>query len=168
MSELTVVDPEKSEAPRTRREAVYTTLSLDSLIGNLPEMVLAHLLSDERVALIIGAGKYRYVQFWLGEKHDFAVECVSNEFLLPEVALSEEDEEMLVEVGFNRPDPDGKPHPNFWWYSDQVSDVMKACQMAAFALCNVLQIGNNDIIKLTERPLSGKKKASEDQEKLKD
>ena len=159
MTELTVFEPKETEMPRVRRENVYTSISLDSLIGNLPEVVLAHLMTDERVALIIEAGKGRYVQFWLGEDHDFDVECVSNNFLSAEVALSEEDEEMLVEVGFNRPDPEDKRYPNFWWKSEKVTDVMKACQMAAFALCNVLRVNSTDIIELIERPLGNDSKS---------
>ena len=104
-------------------------VELLSLLANLPELAMAHLLSDDRVALIIETGRSRCVQMMLTEGHEIVVECVSNRYLDDDEALSLDDELHLLELGYEPAEGVGEPHPNFWWHS---VDSTRSCGPASW------------------------------------
>ena len=137
-----------------RCERTFSHIAVGSLVGNLPELVLAHFLSDKRVALIIDLGRNRYVQFLATEDQHLVVECVSNRFLAPGDELSIESELTLMDIGFELPGADGDPHPNWWWHTEEIVEVMTACRMAASVLYGVFGLTDESRGTLTERPLA--------------
>lgn len=132
-------------------DRTFRSLALDSLIANLPELLLHHLLSDKRVALIIEVSGGRYVQFLASEKQSLIVECVSNRFLDDDVRLDLDDEMRLLDIGFNPPGIESEPHPNWWWHSEEPTDVMVASSMGARALDLVLRVPRTELVTLVER-----------------
>jgi hypothetical protein len=130
----------------------YAPMPLVSLLANLPELLLAHVASDARVALIVERGT-RYVQFLATEHHELVVECVSNRYLEAGDEWSLDDELTLLSLGFEPPECEPEPHPNFWWHSAEPTDLMVACRMAAAVLGDLLALGAHDEVVLIERPL---------------
>ena len=145
-------DNERILEPRFDR--TFSDIEVGSLVGNLPELVLAHFLSDKRVALIIDLGRNRYVQFLATEDQHLVVECVSNRFLAPGDELSIESELTLMDIGFELPGADDESHPNWWWHTKDITGVMTACRMAGAVLYAVFGLAADDRVTLTERSLA--------------
>jgi len=135
-------------------DRTYRNLEFGSVIANLPELLLRHLLSEERVALIIEVSGDRYVQFLAREDQQLVVECISNRYLDDDYRLDLDDEMRLLDAGFNPPGIEAEPHPNWWWQSDDVADIMVACTMGAFALVEVLRVPSTELVTLVERNLA--------------
>lgn len=135
-------------------DRIFPGLVLGSVLGNLPELIMAHFLSNKRSAIFIEDERGRYVQFLATEDQHLAVECVSNHFLDGDDELAFDDEIRLVEAGFELPESDDSPRPNFWWYTESASEVLKACRMAAFALRVAFDLDDDDFVMLTERSLA--------------
>ena len=60
----------------------------------------------------------------------------------------------LLDAGFSPPGIEAEPHPNWWWSSDDVADVMVACTMGALALVEVLRVPRSERVTLVERNLA--------------
>jgi hypothetical protein len=112
-----------------------------------------HFVSDRRVAIMIEVERDRYVQFLATEDQHLVLECVSNRFLGPDEELSIDDELNLIEAGFELPGSDGEPHPNWWWHTENYSDLFEACRLAAFVLRGVFRLTDAAQVILIERPL---------------
>ena len=136
-----------------KSETRHFGLSINSVVANLPELLLGHLASDERTAIIVETGCNRYVQFLVTEDRDLILECVSNRYLEVDESLSLDEELRLLGAGFEPPETDEEPHPNWWWKAEGVPDVMKASRLAAFALQEVFGLQNFANVVLIERPL---------------
>ena len=139
----------------TQGEQRYDDLALGSLLGNLPELLLAHVGAERRTALIVEAGGHRYVQFLATESHELVVECVSNHFLDDDESLDLDDALALLVAGFTPPDMEVVPHghPNWWWFSGPGAPVMTASAMAATVLGEVFGLDATSRVTLVERPL---------------
>jgi hypothetical protein len=135
-------------------EVVFPDMELLSLLANLPELAMAHLVSHERVALIVATGRDRYVQLLLTERHDVVVECVSNRYLSGDEELSLDEELLLLQLGFEPAESDTEPHPNFWWHAAGHADVMQACALAARTLREVFGLERDSPVTLIERHLT--------------
>jgi T3SS (YopN, CesT) and YbjN peptide-binding chaperone 3 len=131
----------------------HRDLPLGSVLGNLPELLMAHLGSNERIALIVRAGNNRYVQFLATENQELILECVSNRFLDGDAAIGLEGELVLFQAGFRPPETDAEPRPNWWWRAKEGVGVMEACQMAAIAALEVFGLNRDSRVELIERPL---------------
>jgi hypothetical protein len=129
-------------------------LHVASVIRNLPELLLARLASEERVAIFIDDERGRYVQFLITEDHHLIVECESNHFLQDDDRLSLELELILLEAGFAAPGPAEGDRPNWRWTSAGVTELLGGCRMAAIALREVFGLRDGDLVTLTERLLS--------------
>ena len=153
MTDAVLGDPKDPRRRAEPNDRTFRGLPLGSVIGNLPEMILAHFVSDRRVAILIEVGRDRYVQFLATEDQHLVVECVSNHFLEGDEELSVDDEFNLIEAGFELPESDEDPRPNWWWHTESASDVMMACRMAALVLRGVFRLTDDDRVVLVERPL---------------
>jgi hypothetical protein len=134
-------------------DTTHRLIPLRSMVANLPEMLLHHLVSDERIALIIEVSGDRYVQFLAREDQSMIVECISNRYLDDDHRLDLDDEMRLVDAGFTPPDLDDAGHPNWWWYSEDPTDVMTACRMGRCALEEILRVPSDELVTLIERRL---------------
>jgi len=153
MNEALRDDSAKLPSPKRHSDRCFPNVQVASLIGNLPELILAHLLSDKRVAIIIETGRNRYVQFLATEDRKLILECVSNRFLAEEEELGTEEELTLIEAGFELPGEDREPHPNWWWRTEDPTEVMVACRMAALVIRRVFRLRPRDLALITERTL---------------
>lgn len=115
---------------------------------------MAHLVSHERVVLIVATGRNRYVQLLLTARHEVVLECVSNRYLSGNGELSLDEELGLVQLGFEPAESNTEPHPNFWWHAAGHADVMQACVLAARTLREVFGLGRGSPVTLIERHLT--------------
>lgn len=137
-----------------RFDSRYVDVSVGSVLKNLPELMLAHLVSPTRVAIIIEAGGSRYFQFLATEDQHLVLECVSNRYLDDADALSIDEEFRLVEAGFAPPEGEAEPHPNFWWHREGVYSVMEACRLTSIVLREVFGLSDGSRVVVVERPLA--------------
>jgi hypothetical protein len=136
-------------------ERRFPGLDLESVIGNLPELLMAHLNSAERIAIIFEVELDRYVQCLATEDHQLIVECISNRFLREDQCLSIDEECALLELGFQPPELASEPHPNFWWLGGtDLCEIMVACRMISTVLKEVFNLRRGSLIEIIERPLA--------------
>jgi hypothetical protein len=131
----------------------FPDLTVDSVLGNLPELLMWHVASARRTALIVDASDTRFVQAMVTESQQLIVECVSNRYLRSEDQLDLSDELDLMCIGFSPPESAAEPHPNWWWVRDNGIEVMKACGLFEFVLLNTFGLTRSDRVLLIERPL---------------
>jgi hypothetical protein len=83
----------------------FRPLRLEHLETCLADVLQFMVNSLSRWILIIQMARGRYVQFLASEEGALISECVSNSYLLDTSKLSEDDEELLAELGWGWPSP---------------------------------------------------------------
>lgn len=134
-------------------EQRFPNLTVDSLVGNLPELLISHLTSGRRAALLIEVGRSRYVQAMATEKQELIIECVSNRYLEGADQLDLNEELSLMSIGFHPPETISEPHPNWWWQCEGLIGVLEGCRLVEFVLLNTFGLARKERITLIERPL---------------
>lgn len=138
-----------------RLERRFPGLELESVVGNLPELLMGHLHSTDRIAIIFEVDADRYVQCMATERRELIVECVSNRYLRGDKSLSIDEECALLELGFNLPEPESAPHPNFWWRcKNGPMEIMSACKLISTVLTAVFHLGHGSFVEMVERPIA--------------
>ena len=112
------------------------TTSVGSFVANLPELLGAMAVDPRCLVAIAEFGDGRYVQFWVKPDGTVISEVISNLNIGDAVALSEEDEVILREMGWSEPAPG--PNPNWRFESSDVAGLISAVRMIRHAVYNVL------------------------------
>lgn len=126
--------------------------SVDSFVANLPEM-LGAMAADPRCLVAIAEFEdERYVQFWVGADGDVISEVISNLNIGDAVALSDEDEQALRDLGWSEPSPG--PNPNWRFESVGISELLVLVSMTRDAVYTVLRErpGNTVSLRSWEMP----------------
>ena len=112
------------------------TTSVGSFIANLPELLGAMAVDPRCLVAIAEFVDERYVQFWVKPDGTVISEVISNLNIGDAVALSDEDEAILREMGWSEPTPG--PNPNWRFESSDVAGLISAVRMIRHAVYNVL------------------------------
>lgn len=139
----------------------FPDLTVNSVLGNLPELLMGHLASGRRTAVIIEADDTLYVQAMVTERQQLVVECVSNRYLDGAQQLSLGQELELLCAGFSPPETDEEPHPNWWWVGEG-REVMAACRLVELVLLRTFALSRGDLVVLIERPLRPRERPRQD------
>ncbi len=133
----------------------WSRVGMASVAGNLPELLMSHVMAEGRWHLLIEDGPEagRYVQTLTDEDGDIHLECVSNRFLTDADKLFSDEEAMLRILGFNEPTPGpDSTRPN-WWYDSEGLDVITACSVIVEVLFGIFGITLDDPVWLLQREL---------------
>lgn len=126
------------------RSGVRATVG--SFISNLPEM-LGAMAIDPRCLVAIGEfSDGRYVQFWVEPDGTTSAEVVSNLNIGDAVALSREDEESLIVMGWN--EPMSAHRPNWRVEADESIGLLRVAIMVRRAVYEVLRERPDNIVTL--------------------
>lgn len=124
--------------------------TLDSALGNLPELLASFVLEQRPHAIIVEDERNRYVQVLPLQNGGVIVECVSNQFLRPPDHYAAQTHHVLELIGFSPPD-ESKRGPNWSWESDTEPIVLRACRMAGLALKTVLGLPPSTRVTVLDR-----------------
>ncbi len=139
-------------------DPIFREVQAASLIGNLPEMLVADILASGKQATYVeversGEVTGHYVQVLADGEGEFWVECVSNNYLDGDRRLTDDQELTLFEIGFSAPDPLGGDHPNWWCNVHGVEGTMVAARMMSDALIKVFGVSGFDSVWVGHREL---------------
>jgi len=115
------------------------TTTISSFLANLPELLGSMFAQGSRVLCIADFTDYRYVQFW-AEGNTLVAEVISN-MHLEEKPLTAEQEQMLVDDGWNPPSIDGTP--NFWMEVRSLREIPTLTRFVQRAVVDVLGQGRS-------------------------
>jgi hypothetical protein len=115
------------------------TTTISSFLANLPELLGSMFTQGSRVLCIADFTDYRYVQFW-AEGNTLVAEVISN-MHLEERPLTTEQEQMLVDDGWNPPSIDGTP--NFWMEVRSLREIPTLTRFVQRAVVDVLGQGRS-------------------------
>ncbi len=110
--------------------------TVDSFIGNLPELLGALLTDGRCIAAIAEFSDHRYVQFWLDKPSYFVAEVISNLNIGESQALTQTEENALRAIGWNEPSVDERP--NWFRIGTSITDLFGIIGMTKQAVCEVL------------------------------
>ena len=115
------------------------TTTISSFLANLPELLGSMFSQGSRVLCIADFTDYRYVQFW-AEGNTLVAEVISN-MHLEESPLTPEQEQMLLDDGWNPPTLDGTP--NFWMEVRSLREIPTLTRFVQRAVVDVLRQGRS-------------------------
>jgi hypothetical protein len=110
--------------------------NVGSFVANLPEMLGAMAVDRRCVVAIAEFDDVRYVQFWVDADGQVVCEVISNRNIGDAVALTPDDEYMLLNAGWVEPHDTS---PNWQFISNDVAGLMKAVTMIGSAIYDVLR-----------------------------
>jgi hypothetical protein len=122
------------------------TATVGSFISNLPELLGAMALEARCLVAIAEFGDGRYVQFWVEPDGTTSAEVVSNLNIGDAVALSPEDEEALLEMGWCEPVP--MHSPNWRVEADEAIGVLRVATLVRRAVYEVLRERPDNVLTL--------------------
>ena len=112
--------------------------------GGLEEALGLMVRSPGRWILIVEAPGHRYVQFLAPEDGGLVAECVSNAYLDDEWRLSEDDEELLPQLGWGWPEPPDQLN----WQTVEFAEVavLDVAVLAVHTLRQVFDVEDEDAL----------------------
>jgi hypothetical protein len=122
------------------------TATVGSFISNLPELLGAMALDARCLVAIAEFGDGRYVQFWVEPDGTTSAEVVSNLNIGDAVALSPEDEEALLEMGWCEPVP--VRSPNWRVEANEAIGVLRVATLVRRAVYDVLRERPDNVLTL--------------------
>ena len=122
------------------------TATVGSFISNLPELLGAMALDARCLVAIAEFGDGRYVQFWVEPGGTTSAEVVSNLNIGDAVALSPEDEEALLEMGWCEPVP--VRSPNWRVEANEAIGVLRVATLVRRAVYDVLRERPDNVLTL--------------------
>lgn len=122
------------------------TTSVSSFLANLPELLGSMFSQGDRVLCIADFADFRYVQFW-AEGQTLVAEVISN-MHLEEEPLTAEQEQMLLDEGWNPPSEEGTP--NFWMEVTSLREIPALARFVQHAVTDVLGQGRSPELQTCE------------------
>ena len=120
--------------------------NVGTFIANLPALLGAMAVDPRCLVAIAEFVDARYVQFWVKPDGTVISEVISNLNIGDAVALSDEDEVVLREMGWSEPTPG--PNPNWRFESSDVAGLIIAVRMVRHAVYNVLDEASTNLVSI--------------------